>query len=169
MLLPDLLLKQKADGTSEERIQYKVDGYERILGIIDACFSDFAQIAPTDEEMLFACEACDAMMHEWRAQYFKIPRKAHICECRLSAINEDCGGIGRMDESFVERYYHFFHRAHQRLINIPDRERNALCPLRHEAIATDIYVSAHLLQANKSARRVFKYVNPNTSKRRKVE
>jgi hypothetical protein len=32
----ELVLKQKTDGASEERIGKKVNGYERILGTIDA-------------------------------------------------------------------------------------------------------------------------------------
>jgi hypothetical protein len=47
-----------------------------------------------------------------------------------------------MDESVVEHYHQVVHRAHQILINVPDKERTAICALKHEAITTDMDASA---------------------------
>jgi hypothetical protein len=73
---------------------------------------------------------------------------AHICEHHLCGINESCGGIGGMDESFVEHYHQVAHRAHQRFINVSDKERKAVCAVKHETIATDKDVSAHFVKVN---------------------
>jgi hypothetical protein len=74
-----------------------------------------------------------------------------------------------MDESFVEYCHQVLHRAHHRLINVPDKERTAMCAVKHDAIATYKEVSAHLLKVNKSATRALNDIDPSIGNRKKVQ
>jgi hypothetical protein len=102
LILALLWERSTSNVASEECIREKVDGLEHVLGCIDATVSKLAIINPIVEEMLQAQEACNAMMRAWRKQGFRMTLKAHICEDDLWDWNEACGGLGRMDESFVE-------------------------------------------------------------------
>jgi hypothetical protein len=57
--------EMETDGVSEGMIHQKVHGYEHLIGTIDACFSEFAQISPTPTDMMHARKACGATMREW--------------------------------------------------------------------------------------------------------
>jgi hypothetical protein len=62
------LMGSKTSGASKERIMLKVQGFEQILGCMDAAFSKFAIIEPTEDEMMLARETCATMICEWREQ-----------------------------------------------------------------------------------------------------
>jgi hypothetical protein len=100
-----------------------VDGLERVLGCIAKTFSKLAIINPSVSEMLQARKACNAMMREWIKQSFWMTLKAHICKDHLCDWNEACGGLGGMDESFVEHYHQVAGCASERTCNVPDLER----------------------------------------------
>jgi hypothetical protein len=97
-IVVELVLKWKTDVASDERIRQNIHGYERIIviiGTLDACFYAFTQSAPTPTDMMHAREVCCAIMREWRAQGFKIPPKAHICE-----HHEGRGGLNLNNRNF---------------------------------------------------------------------
>jgi hypothetical protein len=84
-----LMEKSKTNGAEREHIHNKVNCFERVIGYIDDFFVKLAIINPTDEERFQACEACGAMIHEWRSQEgFGVPIKAHICEDHMYDLNE---------------------------------------------------------------------------------
>jgi hypothetical protein len=136
---------------------------------MDADFSKFAIIDPTEDEMMLARELCVAMMCEWRKQGYKMTLKAHICEDHLADINEYCGGLGGMDESFVEQYHQVGTLADYRTCNVPDIERSSMCALKHEAIAANPQVRAKIAEVNNNARRNFKDVCTDTGRHRLVQ
>jgi hypothetical protein len=137
-----LLLEGGKSGARKYRIMQKVQGFEKILGCMDAAFSKFAINEPTEDEMMLAREACAAVNYEWRKEGYKMTLKAHICEDHLAGINKDCGGLGGMDESFVEQYHQVGTRADERTCNVPDIECSSMCALKHEAIVANPQVRA---------------------------
>jgi hypothetical protein len=95
--------------------------------------------------------------------------KAHICEDHLCDSNETCGGLGCMDESFVEHYHQVAGRASERTCNVSDLERQSMCASKFEAIAADRDVSSRVLEVDNNTKRKFKDVGPSTVRRRSVQ
>jgi hypothetical protein len=123
--------------------------------------------------MFQARKACGSMIHEWRSQCFKMPLKAHVCEdhmCdHMCDHNEACGGLGGMDESFIEHHHQIDGRATERTCNVPHIEPQIMSALKFEALSADKAVEEKVFQVDSNAKRKFKDADPETEQRMKVQ
>jgi hypothetical protein len=140
-----LIEKSKTNGAECEGIRKQVNSFMRRLGFINACFAKLVTIITTDKELFQAREACGAMIHKWRSQFFKMLLKAHICDYHMCDLNKAYGGIGGMDESFVKHHHKIAGHASERTCNVPGIERQSMSALNFEALSADKDLKANVI------------------------
>jgi hypothetical protein len=71
-----------------------LDGFLSICGLIDAAFSAFLVIDPSEAEIEDAEKKLQKLMNVWCAQKMSITLKAHILEHHMVHKIREFGGLG---------------------------------------------------------------------------
>jgi hypothetical protein len=151
--------KKQGGKMTESELEDTMSQYEKILDVMDVCFSKLRTPAPTEDEKNEADEAVFVLKKLWINAGINITPKAHVLfEHAIKQFRRIPGGIADKAEDFVEK----FHQTAKGLAHITGRmpkqcyKQQQMIQVKRQLARNNPHVQRHRKLVQEKSRRNFK-------------